>query len=76
MTPTDPQPTATWFTGTLKRSAMAWLSASAPLSGYRLTDRASSAITSSTEGSGASGDSLDESLCDLPADAAGVRPGR
>jgi hypothetical protein len=33
VTPTDPHPTATWFTGTLKRSAMAWISACAPLSG-------------------------------------------
>ncbi len=64
------------FAGTLKRSAMAWISASAPWSGYRLTDRASSAITSTTEGSGAYGDSLDESLCDLPAELAGVRPCR
>ncbi len=55
---------------------MACVSASAPLSGYRFTDRASSAMTSTTEGSGANGDSLDESLCDRPEELTGVRPGR
>ena len=75
MTPTEPQPTATCCDGTLNRSAMASVSAPQPLSGYRLTDRASAAMTSTTEGSGGCGDSLDESLCDLPAELTGVRPG-
>ena len=76
MTPTEPHPTATCRGGTPNRSAMACVSASAPLSGYRFTDRASSAMTSTTEGSGANGDSLDESLCDRPEELTGVRPGR
>ena len=75
VTPTEPHPTATCSGGTLKRSAMAWVRASARLSGYRLTDRASAAMTSTTEGSGGCGDSLDESLCDVPAELTGVRPG-
>ena len=75
VTPTEPHPTATCSAGTLKRSAMAWVRASARLSGYRLTDRASAAMTSTTEGSGGYGDSLDESLCDVPAELTGVRPG-
>jgi hypothetical protein len=41
-----------------------------------LTDRAASAITSTTEGSGAKGDSFDESLCVFPVALTGVRPGR
>jgi hypothetical protein len=76
VTPTEPHPTATCPVGTPKRSPMASMSATAPLSGYRLTERASAAMTSTTEGSGGCGDSLDDSLCDFPAAAAGVRPGR
>jgi hypothetical protein len=46
------------------------------LSGYLLTDRASSAITSTTEASGPNGHSLDDSLCEVPVALTGVRPGR
>jgi hypothetical protein len=40
-----------------------------------LTDRAASAMTSTTEGNGAKGDSLDDSLCVRPVRLTGVRPG-
>ena len=75
MIPTDPHPTATCPAGTPNLSATAWVRASARLSGYRLTERASSAMTSITEGSGPNGDSLDESLYDRPVALTGVRPG-
>jgi hypothetical protein len=74
-TPTEPQPTATWPTGTANRSARASVSAPAPLSGYRLTPRPASAITSTTDGSGPYGDSLDDSLCASPTEAVGAWPG-
>ena len=51
-TPTEPHPTATCCGGTPNLAAMASIRTCAPLSGYRLTDRAASAMTSSTEGSG------------------------
>ncbi len=62
-TPTEPHPTATCSAGTPNFSAMAAIRACAPLSGYRWTDRAASAMASTTEGSGAKGVSLDDSLC-------------
>ncbi len=74
-TPTEPHPTATWPTGTANLPAIASVSAAAPLSGYRLTARAASAITSTTDGSGPYGDSLDDSLCASPAAAVGAWPG-
>ena len=76
VTPTEPHPTAT-CAAAVRRTAprSPAIRAGAPLSGYWLTDRAASAITSTTEGSGANGDSLDESLCDLPVELTGVRPG-
>ena len=48
------------------RSAIAVVSAAAPLSGYRCTPWAASAITSSTAGSGPKGDSLEDSLWERP----------
>jgi hypothetical protein len=55
--------------------AIASVSASAPLSGYRLIDLAASAITSTTDGSGPYGDSLEDSLYVFPVALTGVRPG-
>ena len=75
VTPTEPHPTATCCCGTPNRSAIASIRASAPLSGYWLTDCAASMIALITEGSGSNGDSLDESLCDFPVALTGVRPG-
>jgi len=74
-TPTEPQPTATCEAGTPNRSAIASVRATAPLSGYRLTERAASAITSTTDGSGPYGHSLEDSLYDFPVALVGVRPG-
>jgi hypothetical protein len=75
-TPTEPGPIATWSAGTLNRLAIALMSDSAPLSGYRLTCRPASAITWATEGSGRCGDSFDDSLCaSCPARVTGALPG-
>src|SRR5216683_2339473 len=54
---------------------MASVSATAPLSGYWWTRLAAAAMTSSTDGSGPNGDSLDESLNDLPSGLDNVVPG-
>ena len=76
VTPTEPQPTAMCAAGTANRSAIASVSATAPLSGYLLACPAAAAMALRTEGSGPNGDSLDESLNDFPSARAGVRPGR
>ena len=59
----------------MNRSAIAAVSSAAPLSGYRLTLWAASAITRLTDGSGPNGHSLDESLNDRPPAGAAVAPG-
>src|ERR1700761_3681484 len=74
-TPTDPQPRATWSAGTPKRWAIAVVSSSAPLSGYRLISSAASAMTLATDGSGPNGLSLDDSLNARPPTAWAVAPG-
>ena len=61
--------------GTPNRELIAAIRLCAPLSGYRLTSPAAVAITSSTDGSGPNGDSLDASLYDLPSGLATRRPG-
>ena len=75
VTPTEPQPTAMCACGTPNRALIAAIRACAPLSGYRWASPAAAAITSSTDGSGPNGDSLDASLNDRPSGDDVTRPG-